>query len=50
MRTNEGKTDQVSFRIKPEDKRRLELYCARYDISLSQLVRRLIKKYMEENK
>ena len=50
MKNNEGKTEQISFRLKPEEKKRLEDYCAANDIPVSQLIRKIIKDYMEDRK
>lgn len=50
MKYNEGKTEQITFRLKPEEKKCIEEYCAANDIPVSQFIRKLIKNYMEDRK
>ena len=38
----------ISFRIPTEEKRALEEYCTENDLSMSQVVRRAIKEYLDK--
>ena len=50
MKYSEGKSEQITFRLTPEEKKRIEIFCANNDIPVSQLIRKLIKEYMEDKK
>lgn len=38
----------ISFRIPAEEKHALEEYCAKNDLSMSQVIRRAIKEYLNK--
>lgn len=47
---NGNRTEKISFRLTPEEKRLLEKVSAELDIPMAQIARMAIKKWMEERK
>lgn len=43
------KTEKIEIRMSPAEKEALKELAMRQDISMSQLIRQLIKEYMKEN-